>query len=91
MVGFFENDPNSSGRPCFGASGFSPAMTTGNAEPILHEIRHAVARLLENGEATVIDLRAMPFGPGDEQRFEEVIGEGAVAATVEELVKIDLT
>ena len=31
MVYFSENGPNSSVRPCSGASGFSPATTTGNA------------------------------------------------------------
>ena len=33
---------------------------TGNVTPLLHEIRHALAALLESDEQTVIDLRAMP-------------------------------
>jgi hypothetical protein len=38
----------------------------GNALPILNEIRHALDRLLESGETTVIDLGALPMGPQDE-------------------------
>lgn len=54
----------------------------GNALPVLHEVRHALAKLIESGEATVIDLRAIPFGPGDEAELEAALGQGEVAATV---------
>ena len=77
-----ENLPNLSAYPCSGVTEVSPAMTSGNAEPILHEIRHAVTRLSEDGQETVIDLRAMPFGPDDEKRLEEVLGRGDVEASV---------
>ena len=56
-----------------------------NALPVLHEIRHALARLLESGEETVIDLSAIPFGPGDEERLLQVLGEGEVKATIHAL------
>ena len=53
-----------------------------NAIPILHEVRHALARLIETGEETRIDLNAIPFGPGDEARLVELLGDGEVAASV---------
>ena len=62
-----------------------PPRDFGNALPILGEIRHAVARLAETGEATRIDLAAIPFGPGDEDRLLELLGRGEVQATVDAL------
>ena len=58
------------------------ASLTYNLAPVLHEIRHALGRLRETGEPTVIDLSAMPFGPGDEARLLKVLGDGEVNATV---------
>lgn len=57
----------------------------GNALPILHEIRHALKRLAESGEATSIDLSSIPFGPGDEERLLGVLGRGEVQATLDAL------
>ncbi len=57
----------------------------GNALPILNEIRHALARLAEHGEPTRIDLAAMPFGPGDEERLMTLLGQGEVEAKVDAL------
>lgn len=62
-----------------------PPRDFGNAVPILGEVRHALARLAETGEATCIDLAAMPFGPGDEDRLLELLGRGEVQATVDAL------
>jgi hydrogenase-1 operon protein HyaF len=57
----------------------------GNALPVLSEVRHALARLRDTGEATQIDLGAMPFGPGDEERLMQLLGRGEVTATVDVL------
>jgi len=57
----------------------------GNAEPVLHQVRHALARLIANGETTKIDLKAMPFGPGDLDRLLALLGTGEVQATVDAL------
>ena len=54
----------------------------GNALPVLHEIRHALERLAETGETTLIDLNGIPFGPGDEARLLALLGEGEVEATL---------
>lgn len=56
-----------------------------NALPILHQIRHALSRLAEAGERAVIDLMAIPFGPGDEELLVEVLGQGEVSAVVDAL------
>lgn len=56
-----------------------------NALPLLHEIRHALVRLADTGEPTVIDLNAIPFGPGDRERLFAVLGEGEVQASVDAL------
>lgn len=55
---------------------------TSNVVPILHEIRHALGVLAETGEATIIDLTAMPFAAGDEAQLRAALGEGEVLATV---------
>jgi len=59
----------------------------GNALPLLHEIRHALARLLEEGEPTVIDVQSLPMGPGDLRRLLDALGEGEVKAELEALGK----
>ena len=56
-----------------------------NALPVLHQIRHALNRLVETGESTVIDLSAIPFGPGDREQLLDKLGEGEVQATVSSL------
>lgn len=61
--------------------------TTHNALPVLHEIRHALQRLSELGEPTVIDLSSIPFAPGDRDRLFEALGRGEVTATLDALGK----
>ena len=58
---------------------------TENALPLLHEIRHALQRLAQNGESTVFDLRAIPFAPGDEERLMSLLGRGELSATLDAL------
>ena len=57
----------------------------GNALPVLHEVRHALRRLVEAGESTVIDLHSMPFGPGDEEDLLAALSTGEVAAQLQAL------
>ena len=61
------------------------AVEWGNALPVLHEIRHALERLAETGEARVIDLNAIPFGPGDEERLLGLLGQGEIEARLNAL------
>lgn len=54
------------------------SVATGNVGPLLHEVRHAVQELLASGAESVIDLRAIPLGPGEEERIAETLGRGEV-------------
>jgi len=58
---------------------------TQNVRPLLHEIRHALAQLLEQGKETVIDLRSIPLAPGEEAAIEQALGEGEVQAALSAL------
>jgi hydrogenase-1 operon protein HyaF len=58
----------------------SCAPPTGNLIPLLHEIRHALSRWLERGEAHVMDLRSIPLAPGEEDSLLEQLGVGEVNA-----------
>ena len=60
---------------------------THNTLPLLNEVSHALKRLVRTGESTIIDLRAIPFGPGDETRLISLLGKGEVVATLEALGK----
>jgi len=60
---------------------------TENALPLLHEIRHALALLLETGEATVIDLRSLPMAAMDAQQLLQVLGQGEIQAQLDSLGK----
>jgi hydrogenase-1 operon protein HyaF len=58
---------------------------THNVIPLLHEIRHGLARLLEGNEATTIDLRGIPMAPGEEERIINELGTGEVQARLSAL------
>lgn len=58
---------------------------TGNVEPLLHEIRHALKRLAQGKDGTVIDLKRLPFAPGEEERLEAILGQGEVRAELQAL------
>ncbi len=58
---------------------------TRNVPPILHEVRHALKKLLDTGETSTIDIRAIPLAPGEEQTIIEALGQGEVHARLEAL------
>ena len=58
---------------------------THNVIPLLHEIRHALEQLLEEGKETAIDLRSIPLAPGEEAVIEQALGEGEVQAVLSAL------
>lgn len=60
-------------------------VATGNVEPLLHEIRHALKRLASGKEGTTIDLKSLPLAPGEEERIEATLGTGEVRAEVDAL------
>jgi hydrogenase-1 operon protein HyaF len=60
-------------------------IPTGNVEPLLHEICHALKRVAAGEDGTVIDLKSLPMAPGEERRIEEALGEGEVRAELQAL------
>ena len=61
------------------------AVERGNIKPILYEVAHALDRLLEKDEPTVIDLASLPFGPGELEKLEERLGIGELSAELNAL------
>jgi hydrogenase-1 operon protein HyaF len=57
--------------------------SSGNVELLLHEIGHALDRLLTHGQGTLIDLRSVPLAPGEEDRILEFLGTGEVRAELD--------
>lgn len=61
------------------------AELTLNVQPILHQIRHALTKLLSSGETTIIDLRSIPLAPAEESTILEILGQGEVHARLNAL------
>lgn len=55
---------------------------TGNAQPLLHELLERVRSLLETGEASAIDLSALPLSPADLDWLREMLGPGEIAVSL---------
>lgn len=58
---------------------------TQNVKPLLHEIRHALDKLIETGDTTIIDLRSIPLAPGEEDKILNKLGHGEVLAQLDAL------
>jgi hydrogenase-1 operon protein HyaF len=56
-----------------------------NALPLLHEVRHALDRLLASGEPTTIDLGSLPLAPGELEKIDAALGTGEVKVMLEAL------
>ena len=59
----------------------------GNVRPLLNEIIHAIDRLVDDDEATVIDLASLPFAPGELEELEQTLGTGELTAELDALGK----
>ena len=73
---------NSSARSALDAIAVKIEHSSGNIEPLLHEIRHALSLLLNVGATTRIDLKGIPLAPGEEVRIMEALGKGEVRAEI---------
>lgn len=58
---------------------------TQNVKPLLHEVKHALETLIENGETSIIDLRSIPLAPGEEEKILDTLGKGEVEAQLNAL------
>jgi hydrogenase-1 operon protein HyaF len=56
-----------------------------NVVPLLHEVRHALARLLAEGESTVIDLGSIPLAPGELDKIDGALGTGEVRVVLDSM------
>jgi len=63
------------------------AVPTGNVTPLLHEIRHALQRLIDSGETTAIDLLAIPMAPGEVDEIKQRLGSGEIEVTLDAIGK----
>lgn len=64
-------------------AGAADSGLTGNAPPLLRELLDMVRRLLEGGEASSIDLTALPLTPADLDWLREKLGQGEVSVTLD--------
>lgn len=58
---------------------------TQNVDPLLHEIKHALNKLIETGQTSIIDLRSIPLAPGEEEKILNTLGQGEVLAQLNAL------
>lgn len=63
---------------------------TGNLQFILAEIHHALEQLNEHQQEHSIDLQAMPFAPGEEEKLLQLLGHGEVEVELNTLGKSTL-
>ncbi len=64
-----------------------PEYDSGNLQSILAEIKFALQQLLEQKKVHCIDLRAMPWSQGEEQKLEKYLGKGEVLIELNTLGK----
>ena len=65
-------------------------VPTGNLIPLLYEVRHALQRWLGEGETHIVDLRAMPMSPDEEEHLVSLFGQGEVHATLSALGRSEI-
>jgi hydrogenase-1 operon protein HyaF len=73
------------GIPIAVADDAADLTLSGNADPILHEIRSLLSDLVTVGKSASIDLRSLPLSPGDYEKLKEVLGQGEVSATIDSM------
>lgn len=64
-----------------------PSGTVGNVRAILAELETALHALLNEGREHSIDLRSLPFAPGELDYLKQVLGSGEVRVEIEALGK----
>jgi hydrogenase-1 operon protein HyaF len=58
----------------------STEVASGNIAPLLHEVRHALAALVQTGTPGIIDLSGIPLAPGEQEKILALLGDGEVRA-----------
>ncbi len=55
----------------------------GNINALLAEIAARLERLASNGEGGMIDLKSLPFAPGEYEQLRQALGRGEVSARLD--------
>ena len=61
----------------------TPTPVATLADAVFAELAHALLKLAETGEETIVDLRSLPFGEADLAALTEKLGEGEVRCELE--------
>lgn len=61
------------------------AIPSMNIEPILHEVKHAIERLIQSGESSIIDLQTIPLAPGEDEQIHQRLGNGETVINIDAL------
>lgn len=86
-----DTSPAASGAaPRAATSGCGHRVDSGNVPLLLSEVRHALERLLADGTTHVIDVRAIPLGPGEEDRLLAALGRGELHAEFDALGRSEI-
>ena len=56
------------------------AFSVGNVSALLSEIAAQLERLIATGETSLIDLKSLPFAPGEYEQLRQALGQGEVTA-----------
>ena len=82
--------PHSSNDGAASVAGLDPTLGFGNLRPVLHQLSAALRDLVERDSCSVIDLRALPFSPGEENELKKILGNGEVSALLITLGETEL-
>lgn len=61
------------------------AYSVGNVRALLAEIASLLQKLVDQGEAGVIDLKSLPFAPGEYEQLRDALGQGELTARLDAL------
>lgn len=61
----------------------TPVPVATLADAVFAELAHALAKLAETGEETIVDLRSLPFGEADLAALDDLLGDGEVRCDLE--------
>jgi len=58
-------------------------FSVGNVSALLSEIVAHLERFIASGETSLIDLKSLPFAPGEYEQLRQTLGQGEVTARIE--------
>lgn len=59
------------------------AYSVGSVQALLAEIAALLQKLVASGEAGAVDLKSLPFAPGEYEQLRHVLGQGELTARLE--------